>query len=184
MEDVAVMNEQDLAISRKEMTENLTLFFTHVKYTMTLMLTVFTAALAILGFGIKEFNEQENFIPWLILAASFILIMVWVVGKYSESLVRRYYKLYVSSYVYAARVHDKHSVTNHPWLSEIKSRVKDIYCEKAVEQFIEGDADTDSHSWYYYRKIIRYVGGISLFVGVLMLLCFLWYLQVSINQIN
>ena len=167
MNDV-VMTEQDLSLSRREMTDNLALFFTHVKYTMTLLLTFFTAALAILGFGIKEFGEEEKYVSWLILAASLILIMTFMVGRYSENLVRRYYKLYVASYVYAARVHDKHSNESHPWLAEIIACVDDVHDDKSVKEFMSEGSD-DSHSWHYYQKMISSISWLSFIVGSLML---------------
>jgi hypothetical protein len=173
-ENNSKMSEGDLSISRKEMTEHLGLFFTHVKYTMTLMFTMFTASIATLGFGLKEFKESEQFVSYLILASAIILILLYFVAKYSESLVSRYYKLYVSSYVYAARLEEKYSNNSHPWLDEICSRVGDIHNEDAVDKFINNEESDDNHSWHYYRNIILYLGRFSLILGILMLICFIW----------
>ncbi len=73
--DKVIWEEEKLNVSRKEMTENLTLFFAHVKYTLTLMLSLFTASGAILGFGLKEIGSGSSIIQYLILTSSFILLV-------------------------------------------------------------------------------------------------------------
>jgi hypothetical protein len=167
-------NEDKLSISRKEMTEHLTLFFTHVRYTLTLMLSMFTSAIVSLGFGLKEFGSENHLVMYVILASSIILLVVFFVSQYATELVRRYYKLYVSSYVYAARLHDSCASEKHPWFTDIMNRVTDIHDSKAVDEFIENENAEDNHSWHYYQKFIDYLGKGSLIVGIAMLICFFW----------
>jgi len=169
-----MMSEDKLSISRKEMTVHLSLFFSHVKYTLTLMLSMFTSAIALLGYGLKEFGSNTHFVPYLILASSIILIAVFFVSFYSKQLVERYYKLYISSYIYAARLHDRFAEEKHPWFTDIMKRVKDIHAPEAVSQFMHGKDVEDNHSWHYYQKFIANVGLLSLVIGVLMLICFGW----------
>ncbi len=169
-----MIGEDKLSISRKEMTEHLSLFFSHVKYTLTLMLSMFTSAIALLGYGLKEFGSNTHYVPYLILASSIILIAVCFVSFCSKQLVGRYYKLYVSSYVYAARLHDRYAVEKHPWFTDIMARVEYIHTPEAVSQFMQGENVEDNHSWHYYQKFISNIGWFSLVIGVLMLICFGW----------
>lgn len=104
------------------MIKTLELFFEHTKYSLTLMISVLTAVLAIAAFSLEKRPSNETLRAIAYVSAGMLFLLV-PIGYVSYKLVERYYKLYVTCYVYAARLHKKHAVAKHPWFLDLEKRV-------------------------------------------------------------
>lgn len=170
------MNEEELSLVRSEMQAALNMFLEHVKYTITLMSTVSAAGAALIAFCLQQDGNRTTEVAILVLSAA-CFILVSVLSFLSSRIVRRYYKIYASNYVYSARLHglDDRAVA-HPWLEDLKKTgVKDPYSENAVKDFMDHKVGHEKHSWYYYKFIVRafrFVGisgvGFVIYLGIVL----------------
>ena len=90
-------------------------------------------------------------------------------------LVGRYYRLYVSFYVYAARLHDTYaSSIEHPWFVDLRDKLgdpypKNLYDKEAVSRFMDKEIRKGSrNSWYFYRWLIFILGAFGTITGSCM----------------
>jgi hypothetical protein len=177
-------HEELLNFSRQNMIDALELFFSHTKYSLTLLTTILAASLAIAAFSFDKLKPEESKLA-LVLAA-ILLILMGPVSYITYRLVGRYYRLYVSFYVYAARLHEKYSSSiEHPWFADLKSRLEDpsrpsenlLYDKKAVSKFMEDEvanfANGGRNSWYFYRWLIFILGAFGTISGGFVLGWFL-----------
>jgi hypothetical protein len=125
-------HEEMLDFSRQNMISALQLFFSHTKYSLTLLTTILGSSLAIAAFSFDKLQgapDESKAALWL---TAIFLILMGPVSYITYRLVGRYYRLYVSFYVYAARLHEKYSSSiEHPWFADLKSRLGDAF--QAVE---------------------------------------------------
>lgn len=154
--------EEMLDFSRQNMIKTLELFFEHTKYTLTLMMTVLTAVLAIAAFSIEKFGDKEDQLRLVYFVDAVLLFMLVPIALVSTKLIARYYKLYVACYVYAARLHARHALVDHPWFVEITQRVRDLEDQSAVEDFMSNHKASGGQSWQFYRRLIWLVGAVGL----------------------
>jgi hypothetical protein len=166
-------NEEMLDFSRQNMLNALQLFFSHTKYSLTLLTTILGASLAIAAFSFDKLQGAPDESKLAILLAAIFLILMGPVSYITYRLVGRYYRLYVSFYVYAARLHYTHFSITHPWFADMKSRVNDIFDESAVSRFMEDEvanfANGGRNSWYFYRWLIFILGSFGTLAGGLIL---------------
>ncbi|MFZ1851681.1 MAG: hypothetical protein WAU15_05515 [Nitrosomonas sp.] len=169
--------EKDLNHSRQNMIKALELFFQHIKYSLTTLTAIFATSFTIAAFAIEKqmVNDQLNFI--VLIGSSIFLILMGPVSFLSYRLVARYYKLYVSCYVYAARLHDKYSSSKHPWFEEMKERIEDLENPMAVNQFINDEVSTKNgrNSWFFYKLFILMLGVIGSIIGIVILGILVWF---------
>ena len=97
-----------LSLVRKEMMDALNTFLAHVRYTITLMSAVLAGGMAIVSYAI------DNSIVYLQVVGVVILFVLPIFSEASAKIVRRYYKIYVSNYIYSARLHISYGQTSHP----------------------------------------------------------------------
>jgi hypothetical protein len=171
-----IQHEEMLNFSRQNMIDSLQLFFSHTKYSLTLLTTILAASLAITAFS---FDKPEASKLALVLAAVFLILM-GPVSYITHRLIGRYYRLYVSFYVYAARLHEKYSSTEHPWFADLKSRLGDprnhsenLNDKSAVARFLDDEvanfANGGRNSWYFYRWLIFILGAFGTIAGSFIL---------------
>ena len=164
----APMYEGELVHSRQHMITTLELFFEHTKYTLNLMIAVVTAAAAIVAFCFgKDSTETLRVVAPKV--AGYLLILIGPIASVSYLLVHRYYKLYVTSYVYAARVHKKHACAAHPWFVDLEARVVDLDSQDAVAAFIDSGRVGDGHSGFFYSRLIILLGVAGVILGIALI---------------
>lgn len=120
-----IQHEEMLNFSRQNMIDSLQLFFSHTKYSLTLLTTILAASLAITAFSFDKLQGAPEASKLALFLAAVFLILMGPVSYITHRLIGRYYRLYVSFYVYAARLHEKHSSIEHPWFADLKSRLGD-----------------------------------------------------------
>lgn len=157
------INLSDLSSARKEMMDALNTFLSHVRYTITLMSAVLAGGVAIVSYAI------DHSLVLVKIVGIAVLLILPVISEASAKIVRRYYKIYASNYIYSARLHIKHDGVPHPWVSDLreKQNLIDISDENAVEQFIEAHKSDEKHSWFYYKNFIRAFGVAGVISGVI-----------------
>ena len=147
---------------RKEMMDALNTFLFHVRYTITLMSTMFAAGVTLVSYALEHKHS--------VLQATGILVLLFIpfVAESSASIVRRYYKIYVSNYIYSARLHLEFGIVSHPWVSDLekKQNISNVADDEAVEAFIEGKRSLEKHSWYYYKRFLQAFGIAGVVAGV------------------
>lgn len=156
------MSEEDLSLVRSEMLAALNIFLEHVKYTITLMATVLAAGVALFAYGLQA---QLSVITERVLIVSAVGCGFSVAGLavISERIVRRYYKIYASNYIYSARLHHRAGRdVMHPWVADLaRTGVKDVNAADAVDRFMSGRGQ-ERHSWYYYKLIVWVLGIVGI----------------------
>ncbi len=139
---------------RSEMMAALDTFYSHVRFTLTLMTTILGAGLALISYAIQ--NEMLI----LHVMAGILLASVFLISAASIRIVRRYFKIYASNYIYAAQLHTKYGEVSHPWIEDLlrHQSITDLESPDAVEQFIEAKNSSDKPSWVYYKTFIFALG--------------------------
>lgn len=162
----ALWQEEMLDFSRQNMVNALDLFFKHTKYSLTLLTTILAASLAIAAFSFDKLEELT--LSWTItlVVASTFLVLMGPVSYITYRLVGRYYRLYVSFYIYAARLHDTYaSSIEHPWFVDLKDKLgepypENLYNKTAVSRFMDKEIRGGSrNSWYFYQWLILILGA-------------------------
>ena len=110
-----LQHEDKLDLVRKDMMSALELFFSHMKYSITLLTAILGASLAAAAFSFDKLKDLPSASKAAMIMAALFLLLMGPVSYISYRLVDRYYRLYVSCYIYAARMHWKYSATPHPW---------------------------------------------------------------------
>jgi hypothetical protein len=179
-------NEEYLEVSRNNMFAALDLFFRHTKYSITLLISMLTSVFAILTFSIKHLKDHSE--KWLIVyvLGCVILLSMGPIALILRIIVTRYFRLYVSCYVYAARLHLRIATISHPWFDEINHKIKDIESSTAVDDYLDCVQEQtilkkikftkkiNMNNWFY-RHLIN---GLGLFGFVLGLLGFIYFFMV------
>lgn len=165
------VSEEELSLVRSEMIDALKLCTDHIKYTITLNSTVIAAGVALLGVS-RKIPESDDVMS--ILAAG-AFGSVCFLSLISAKIVRRYYQIYVSNYVYSARLHSsEENRPDHPWLQDINLVLgnKSIFDNDVVEVFMNTwpTLKRQTHSWFYYRCILLcfFAAGVILAASTLI----------------
>lgn len=161
---------------RAEMITALELFFSHVKYTLTILLSMIGAGLAVGSFALSPDARGTTV---LFPVACAVLVLVLPVSIVATRLVQRYYRIYVSYYVYAARAHVARAAP-HPWFNFLQNYVADLNDDKAVDDFITNVRHEEHHSWRYYDLLMRGIGVGSAGCGLAGML--LWWQGLLLPQ--
>jgi hypothetical protein len=176
-----IRHEEMLDFSRQNMINSLQLFFSHTKYSLTLLTTILAASLAITAFSFDKLQGTPEASKLALILAATFLILMGPVSNITYRLIGRYYRLYVSFYVYAARLHERYSSSiEHPWFADLKSRLGDpknhsenLYDESAVARFLDDEvanfANGGRNSWYFYRWLIFILGAFGTIAGSFIL---------------
>ena len=174
-------HEEMLNFSRQNMINALELFFSHTKYSLTLLTTILAASMAIAAFSFDKLKGAPDESKVALVLVAIFLILMGPVSYITYRLVGRYYRLYVSFYVYAARLHEKYSSSiEHPWFADMKSRLGDpdnhsenLNDKKAVSKFMDDEvanfANGGRNSWYFYRWLIFILGAFGTVAGIFIL---------------
>ena len=106
-----------LASSRKEMTDNLSSFHTLVRYTVSVLFTVITAAGVLTSIALSQIESQQAFtlpIAFRIPVATLLLAVV-PISVFSILASMQSYRLYVSSAIFMYETHFASGIHGHPW---------------------------------------------------------------------
>jgi len=149
--------------SRKEMYIALSLFHSHVKYVIYIMITIPAAILAIMRFWPGAKPQPEFY-----LVAGIILIIVLPIGFISIRIIQRYYEVYVSALVFTTRLHIARDYAKlHPWLDRTIEQAK---CVNNNTEFLRMRAKSGKDTFALYRWIIMILSIASGFGGIIFLM--------------
>jgi uncharacterized membrane protein YfcA len=183
-DDSDLLKEEHLEFSRNSMFTALDLFFKHTQYSIALLVSMLAAVFAVLSFSIQHFHDNSE--RWLIVCAlgSAMLCTMFPISLLLRRIVSRYFRLYVSCYVYAARLHLRVATISHPWFDELKSKIPDINSSTVVDDYLGCgstkkisdaiNAPTNTTNWFY-RHLISFIGGFGSILGILGFI-YLWCL--------
>lgn len=186
-----LQHEDKLDLVRKDMMSALELFFSHMKYSITLLTAILGASLAAAAFSFDKLfqHSRDASKAGMIMAALFLLLM-GPVSYISYRLVDRYYRLYVSCYIYAARMHWKYSATPHPWfllfsrkdpeqaqgatqkyreITPEELNKQDIVSSVIKDEIVNFPKDGGKNSWFLYRLLLLILGTFGIFAGIFLL---------------
>ncbi len=159
-----------LSSARQEMYDALKLFHDHVKYSLRMMLTVFTVVFAILGLVLRG-SAPLSFDPKVILIlGGLILVLTGPLGIISTYVISRYYELYVAALIYAAELHEAEGLGSHVWFQRIEDdreylRKKlgrdDVPQDLLVKRRTRGWP----HSWILYTLLIGLIAVVGVVAG-------------------
>lgn len=156
-----------LEACRKEMYTALSLFHSHVKYVIYIMVTMPAAILAIMRFWPSERPH-----PVLYLIAASILIVILPVARISTHIIQKYYEVYVSALVFATRAHIAAGYQEgHPWLERTIKQAYDWRQDvNNAFEFLQKRTTNPEDSFDYYRRIINIL-SIACFVFGIVFVC-------------
>ena len=155
-----------LSSSRKEMYDALALFYTHVKHTISLMLTLMTAVFAIFGLALKEGNANPALLLIFKTVGGLILIALFPLGIVSIFIIGRYYKLYVAALIYATELHKSVGLHNHKWFQHLAEDLQSLPEGCSEEDLYRKRTYGWPHSWILYTLLISALSAISMFSGI------------------
>jgi hypothetical protein len=159
-----------LVPSRKEMYKALELYYTHVKYVITIMFSFLTALFAILGLS-QKLGSDVFPLETIRVVVSVALITLFPLALLAILIILRYYEVYVSSLIFALRVHlGANMVSAHPWLvrtlKQAKTWIEDIKCDG---DFLRKRALSLKDTFFLYACVIILLGALSVFCGLKIL---------------
>lgn len=157
-----------LAIARKEMYQALTLFHGHVKYVIYVLVSMIAAPLLIMRVWPASAASSE----FHIVVGVLLTALPPLIGSKSNSIIQRYYEVYVSALVFAARAHIGANLhLAHPWIERTIQQAEATSDEVTDAQaFLKYRAKSKDDTFYHYRSIIQVVSYASLLAGVMVLL--------------
>jgi len=165
-------NVQDLLTpSRQEMYSTLQLYHAHVRYVITIILTLITAMFAILSLPEKsgsaiivEPETMKTVVAWFFL---FGIAPVAIIGIF---IIWRYYLVYLSSLVFATRLHLRSPFRfTHPWFVRTINQAEKWSKIKDDIGFIKKRAKSWSDTFMLYTYVILFFVGLSLLCGLKIL---------------
>ncbi|MEZ5534980.1 MAG: hypothetical protein R3F02_05080 [Thiolinea sp.] len=161
-----------LSTSREEMYKALELFHNHVKHTLSLMFTILTAVLAIFSFTIKEGVISTDYFFYVMLLGSALLALLFPLSLLSSRITNRYYRLYVSSLFFSAKLHESIGLLHHPWFYSLKDVLRETAGDK-IDEIIDERTNGKAHSCFLYSMLIKSIGIVGLALGFTLFISFL-----------
>ncbi len=174
-----------LEASRKEMYQALTLFYGHVRYVLTLILSIPLATFIILALARRDGTTifEPGFLRWI--AGGVLAIVVPAIAMPSIVVIFRYYEVYVSALLFATRLHLRARTLagEHPWfqraIGHASEPVQDSLAFRLLsklsggsrgdeQRFIVKRASTSWYSFWLYASIIMILGVANFVVGILI----------------
>jgi hypothetical protein len=168
-ETLELPTPNQLYVSLTDLFKALSVFNAYAKFFIVLMTAAPAAVLLIMRLWP---NEQIGFQYYLI--AGIILFFLLPVGLVSIRVLRNYYELYISSLVYATRLHVAVGYRHiHPWIEQtVQQARKYQYSDKHIDNptlFIEMLVRSRSEIFGYYRSIIEILSIACFLCGVLFI---------------
>jgi hypothetical protein len=185
-----LQHEDKLDLVRKDMINALELFFSHTKYAITLLTAILAASLGVAAFSFDKLKDFPDASKAAMIVAALFLLLMGPVSYISYRLVDRYYRLYVSCYIYAARMHWKHSPTPHPWfvlfsrkdleqseggaqnyreITPEELNKQDIVSGVIKDEIVNFPKDGGKNSWFLYRLLLLILGAFGTCAGIFLL---------------
>ena len=157
-----------LTSSREEMYTALSLFYSHVKHSMSLMFAVITAVFAVLGvMGSGEANIIASTLPITTLAGA-VLLVLFPVSIITSIIISRYYRLYVSALIFSAELHEEAGLGFHGWFEQIND-YRNKEGSEPRKSLIDRRTYGWRHSWFLYSVLLWITGIVGLTVGISLL---------------
>ncbi len=149
----------------------LKLFHDHAKHASW----IFSASIGfVFAIATIAFKTEDNFIfrHMLLLIACIILFLTgYYFDKYIAEIVSRYFRLYVSSAVYSARVYRKCDCVEHPWLVDlVEISGEDIDSKAIVDSYIHNYKVLYAELFRSLSIVCMILGGI----GIIFFCLFIW----------
>lgn len=158
-----------LSCTRQEMYQALSLFHSHVVYTLSVMFTLLTAVLAIFGFSgnaLQNFGATQGIVKWI---GGVILVLIFPLGAVSIIIIGRYYKLYVAALIFSAEAHESEGIANHAWFEDLDKYRKSLGENHSKAQLVRSRTYAWPHSWILYSILIGLISLAGLILGILLL---------------
>lgn len=170
--DIRAAFKDDQAVSaflsdtRKEMYDALSLFYTHVKHTVSLMLTLMTAVFAIFGVALGQTNPKPEILYIFKTIGGVILLALFPLGIVSILIIARYYKLYVAALIYSADLHASIGLDSHSWFQQIKEDLESLPRGATEKDLLYKRTYGWPHSWILYSSLIIILSILSFISGI------------------
>lgn len=155
-----------LSASRKEMYDALSLFYTHVKHTISLMLSIMTAVFVIFGVALKDTASRAEIEPLFKLLGGVILSALFPLGIVSILIIGRYYKLYVAALMFAGELHTSVGLSSHAWFEHIREDAESLGQTAGKKEVLHKRTYGWPHSWILYSMLIAVLSLLNLIVGI------------------
>ena len=154
-----------LAASRREMYTALQLFHTHVKHTISMMLTLLTAVLAVFGYLLKGLDEGSSGYAQIRIIAAILLFLLLPLAWFSRRIITRHYDLYVCAIFFAKRLHDVHRLT------ELHPRFDQIALNSKTELSVDSRISAAHHTLRSYTYVISTIALAGVGAAITILSC-------------
>lgn len=157
-----------LAPSREEMYRALELYYTHVKYVITIMFSFLTALFAILGLSEKLVAKVLPSETIKVVVGAALIIMPLPFALLTILIILRYYEVYVSSLIFALRVHLAAGVeASHPWFVRTIEQAQRWQVKvKGDTAFLRRRALSPKDTFFLYACLIAFFAILTLFCGL------------------
>jgi hypothetical protein len=153
------------AKARDEMFRALQLFYDHVRYVITLLVTVPTAVFAVAAVA-KDLGAAREF-RWF---AAIFLIAAPVVAYFAQQVIARYYEVYVSALIFAVRVHLRSPIKAHyPWFERTINQAAEWKHVKNAQQFLAERRRSKKDTFFLYGCIIWAVAALCTVAAVALM---------------
>lgn len=165
--DVAL--SEFLNATRKEMYDSLSLFHNHVKFTISLLLSLITAIFAVFGFFLKDNENLSEMIGLIRTIGSIIFVTIFLIGIISMFIIGRYYKLYAASLMYAEEAHKSVGLENHFWFIGVEEIEKKLSKRSTKKDLLNRRTNGITHSLFLYRVLIMIISTGSLIISIYLM---------------
>ncbi len=157
-----------LTASRTEMYQALQLFYSHVKYVITVMTSIVAATIAILG--LTEKFGLSFFPVWREIAGRILCVAVPTSALFAIIVIYRYYDVYLSALLFATRLHLHPSVWRtqgrHPWFERAVRQACRWRSVRSDRGFIFRRAFlAPCYSFVQYALLIVLLAAFSVYTG-------------------
>jgi len=160
-----------LSKSLDQMHEALKLFYTHVRYGISLLASIPAAVIVLLKIphGALAANQV------CLLGAAVLLTLPWLLARRSRAIVTKYYEVCVAALVFATRVHIAAGLqAEHPWLVRTIAQAQRWRADvRNSQEFLTKRAKSREDTLFGYKRMLWILSCGSAALGMLLLLAIL-----------
>lgn len=163
-DELPTSNDKLLKESREEMYNALSLFHTHVRSVIYIMLSVPAVIVIFLRFWN---TEDPN--PLFYLLAGIFLVAMFFIGILAIFIINKYYKVYVSALIFTTRLHVAAGIWEiHTWLYRTVKQANNWDDVKDADKFLKKRTRSITDTFSMYASIIVVISLASLACGIIL----------------
>lgn len=157
-----------LSESRKDFQYALSNFFAQSQYLISLHVAIYTAAIAVLYFVMKESPDR----PYALLHAGGALLFVSVpVSRRARIVMRNTYELYAASVIYSCQLHRAVGADTHRWFEYVDDGLRTVLRRTGAiprnqEELLEAWTSHDRANIVVYDRLVLTMMWISAIAGL------------------